>query len=368
MKKIICFISVIIISFSFTGLDINAQDGEFTINADNSQEYFIRAKEILYSEMDNLCDEVTIIFTGKGLDDFTYDLLLKEKIGLEGELITEYMQTAGKDYNALILRGYSISKTVWKNSLSNEKATKLRIVYSFRWDETAEDIQRLDDFSESVIQKLSIENKTPYETVKAIHDFVVSVYSYDTSPVNEIHNPSEMIETKTGVCSAYTRLVYKLLTKAGIESRIVLLDATGKSNGVEECHTWNLVKLNNSWYHMDTTWDDPITAFDTNKIQYDYFLKSDETFLKDHSFTKTPYPAAPEDYKESNLSLPIINIVPEKDDTLKTESVNEIKTKRQTSLNNSLLLLFFSPSAFICSFFVILLTIIFLSLIKSFEK
>ncbi|MBE6903024.1 MAG: hypothetical protein E7480_00245 [Ruminococcaceae bacterium] len=365
MKKFLCFIIVFVLVSS---LNVYAQEeNELTIHADSSQEFISRAKNFIYSQMDNLCTKTTVIFTGKGLEEFTYDQLLKGQTGLESEIITEYMQTEGKDYNALILRQYSISKTVWKNSSSNGKPSKLRIIYSFRWDEEMSDIQKLESFSKSVIEKLSQKNKTQYEMVKAIHDFVVSEYSYDTSSENEIHNPSDLIEQSKGVCSAYTGLIYKLLQEAGIESRIILLDAKGLNGAQNEAHTWNLIKLDNLWYHMDATWDDPITILDSGKIRYDYFLKSDETILKDHSFNKKPYPSALEDYKEKTQSLPIINIVPQKIDTSKTIPLNELKLKTQTSLLNSFLL-FFPPSAFIGFFCVIFLIAMALFLLKLFEQ
>ena len=32
------------------------------------------------------------------------------------------------------------------------------------------------------------------------------------------------------------------------------------------------VKLNDEWYHLDLTWDDPITNTGTDMLLYDYFL------------------------------------------------------------------------------------------------
>ena len=38
-----------------------------------------------------------------------------------------------------------------------------------------------------------------------------------------------------------------------------------------ENHVWNLVYLDGNWYHLDLTWDDPVTENNTN-IRLDNFL------------------------------------------------------------------------------------------------
>ena len=37
-------------------------------------------------------------------------------------------------------------------------------------------------------------------------------------------------------------------------------------------HIWNLVYLNDEWYHLDLTWDDPYTEDSTNIISHNFFL------------------------------------------------------------------------------------------------
>ena len=50
-------------------------------------------------------------------------------------------------------------------------------------------------------------------------------------------------------------------------------------------HIWNLVYLDEKWYHLDLTWDDPIITGGgrvTDTIKYAYFLKGSDEFFKDH--------------------------------------------------------------------------------------
>lgn len=82
-----------------------------------------------------------------------------------------------------------------------------------------------------------------------------------------------------------------LLEAAGVEARYI----SGEAG--DELHAWNLVKLDGEWYHLDTTWNDPVPN-QPGKVRYDYFLASDATLRADHSWEEEKYPVtAFEDYK-----------------------------------------------------------------------
>ncbi len=58
-----------------------------------------------------------------------------------------------------------------------------------------------------------------------------------------------------------------------------------------EEHIWNLVYLNGKWYHLDLTWDDPISDINVNRDTY--FLITTNTLEKindgTHKFDKSIY-------------------------------------------------------------------------------
>lgn len=43
-----------------------------------------------------------------------------------------------------------------------------------------------------------------------------------------------------------------------------------------EKHTWNAVLLDNVWYHLDVTWDDPASSNGLPNLFHNYFLISTE--------------------------------------------------------------------------------------------
>ena len=61
-----------------------------------------------------------------------------------------------------------------------------------------------------------------------------------------------VLKEHKGVCQGYALLALKMLRELGIETLYVVGEVnTGP-------HAWNLVKVDGEWYHLDTTWNDPV--------------------------------------------------------------------------------------------------------------
>lgn len=149
-------------------------------------------------------------------------------------------------------------------------------------------------------------NDSDYFKVKKIHDFIVKKNQYNTGDESNmsggysIYHPSSIIYGQGGVCNAYASLFKLLADGAGLESTIV----TGNSLQNGEDHMWNMVKVDGNYYHIDTTWDDPIIDFNSGEVVnledfviYDYFLKSDQEIQKSRSIDEDENrPRAAESY------------------------------------------------------------------------
>ena len=127
---------------------------------------------------------------------------------------------------------------------------------------------------------------TDYQKILKIHDYLVDNTSYDsTLDKSNIYNLYGALVNKECVCEGYSKAFKYLLDEAGIQNVIVIGKATN-SEGKSENHSWNYVLLNNTWYAVDVTWDDPIIRGGgklTNKSKYKYFLKGSNTMSKDHT-------------------------------------------------------------------------------------
>lgn len=138
------------------------------------------------------------------------------------------------------------------------------------------------------IRKQIIHNKTEndYEDIKMVHDYLVENIEYDTSlQEKNIYNIYGALINGKCVCEGYARAFKYLLDGLGIESTMVIGKGIN-SSGQSENHAWNYVKLENNWYAVDCTWDDPVIiggGYIGNSSKYRYFLKGKEDMEKDHT-------------------------------------------------------------------------------------
>ncbi len=112
-----------------------------------------------------------------------------------------------------------------------------------------------------------------YEKALWFHDWLIYNADYDESML--VHEPEGVLCRASGVCESYA-LAYQMLLDA---ARIPVLYMTGYAGG--ESHAWNLVKLDDEWYHIDCTWDDPKGGGNEG---YGYFGLSDDLMKRDHSW------------------------------------------------------------------------------------
>lgn len=187
---------------------------------------------------------------------------------------------AHDEYTAYIVDSYFYSIRTW-NGVS-------RIKLSLRYRETPAQTAEVDRQVASVIGTLIEPGMNDHQKVKAIHDWIVLRLAYDGALAN--YTAYEALQSGRAVCQGYSLLAYKMLTAAGIPSRI----AEGKAASGD--HAWNLVLLEGKWFHLDTTWDDPVPDVQ-GRVRYDYYLKTGAELRRDHSWTRS-YPAATADYAD----------------------------------------------------------------------
>ena len=119
-----------------------------------------------------------------------------------------------------------------------------------------------------------------------IHYYILNNTEYDhenyingTIP-NISHSSHGSLINGKAVCDGYSKSAKLLFDEVGIESGIIISE--------EMNHSWNYVNIDNKYYHLDITWDDP--APETNRIIYSYFNLSDTEMAKDHIWVSDVYP------------------------------------------------------------------------------
>lgn len=152
---------------------------------------------------------------------------------------------------------------------------------------------------QNIIKSIITNNMNELEKAKAIHDYMVMNidYDYENYRKNTIPDTSRTVvgtlTTKYAVCQGYALTFQALCEAAGLE--VVYVSGTATNIwGITEGHAWNQIKINNKWYNVDVTWDDPLKSsgdsFDNHSnCRYDYFLISDEILYKDHVADNAKY-------------------------------------------------------------------------------
>jgi len=135
-----------------------------------------------------------------------------------------------------------------------------------------------------------LEKESVYDTVKAIHDYIIKQFEYETDKTNENrYSLDSAIRTGKTVCSGYAKYFYSLCKALGINAQFVI----GSAGGTPDDHGWNLVEIAHKWYGVDVTWDDGgKNEKGKNVYYYRYFLIADEDMKKDHSWDESLYPKA----------------------------------------------------------------------------
>lgn len=140
----------------------------------------------------------------------------------------------------------------------------IHITHSYQTD----DINTLNVKVEEIIKELNLNELNTKDKIKVIHDYIINNTKYD---VGRSDNKITTYRSDT----AYGALIEHYAICGGYaDSMKLFLDYLNIPNYKisSENHIWNLVYVNNKWYHLDLTWDDPVTSNGDDVLEYDYFL------------------------------------------------------------------------------------------------
>lgn len=148
--------------------------------------------------------------------------------------------------------------------------------------------------------KLDHTDSDEYTIVKDAHDLVCEKATYGDHLLGHIqynddsqHSYGALCLDEGAVCAAYSKAMIFLCRSAGVDASYI----KGHATVSYEPHGWALVKIEDTWYHSDPTWDD-----DESGISYDYFLLSDKEIEETRTWEHILYPSCPESFDFSNYN------------------------------------------------------------------
>lgn len=197
-----------------------------------------------------------------------------------------------RDYPDFFWCDGAVSSTSYEQGDGKESYTIVSPEYNCSAEEKEIRQQQIDEVTSGVLQGISDE-ASDYEKILYVYEYIVNSVEYDLeAPDNQ--NIYSSLVGKRSVCAGYSKAAQYLLERLGISAIYV----TGMANG-SNSHAWNLVRCGGEYYHVDTTWGDPVyqiaegeEAPQWENISYDYMCCNDEEIYRTHQAdAEYPLPA-----------------------------------------------------------------------------
>lgn len=299
-KRLIRSILVLIISAAAI-LFCFAATPSFAISSDTVYcETEDEAAAELREQMKQRAENVTVTIGLKGRID-QEDL---EK--LIGNLIQKALDHTGKpDEGDYIAFQYASYKGYAHTTFAGFSPAA-EIEYTLTYYDNAGKEAEVDAKVREIIDGLELDEKTDFEKIAAIHDYICDNVEYEMS-----EQGGDIVRTAYGAliegraaCQGYSVSLYRLLLEAGIDNRIIFGQGFA-GDGSSGAHSWNIIELNDEYYNIDVTWDDA-------EHSYEYFMVPAKTGFEDNhvaddsygsNFFSKEYPMSVKAYKEEAVGL-----------------------------------------------------------------
>ena len=147
-----------------------------------------------------------------------------------------------------------------------------------------------------------------WDKEKYVHDFICENIRYDKLKKPYSHEIIGPLGHGVGVCEGIAKSVKILCDALGVWC-VIAICGNNPEKGIKYRHTWNIVRINGQYYHLDATFDNTLgrNEDDSVSIRYDYFNMDDKNIFRDHEPLIAPAPACPDGshsyYREKKLSF-----------------------------------------------------------------
>lgn len=194
----------------------------------------------------------------------------------------DYLETHVKEYETLF---------------TDDGTEDMYYEFTPRYRTSVEQEDELEEYCNQLYADLGLEDKSEYEQVKAIHDYLVKTITYVKSGDKMQYTAYAALIDKKCVCQGYATAFYRLCRMCSIDVVCVR----------SKDHIWNIVKVDGKYYYIDCTYDD---CGEDGEIYYDFFLRGSknagrfeepsdeyktEEFKAKYPLNENDYPERPED-------------------------------------------------------------------------
>ncbi|MDE6847517.1 MAG: hypothetical protein K2J99_17355 [Lachnospiraceae bacterium] len=167
-------------------------------------------------------------------------------------------------------------KSAWSYSqTSSGQIVYVMPTYLAEYDESSS--ARYEEAVQKALESVNDEMNDK-EKALALHDYLAMCCAYENDGQGNYtsYNAYDALVNGVAVCQGYTLAYTELLQRVGIGTSYATSDPMN--------HIWNLIELDNSWYHVDVTWDDPTPDY-TGRVLHNNFLRSNNGITEEGHYS-----------------------------------------------------------------------------------
>lgn len=162
----------------------------------------------------------------------------------------------------------------------NTKGNVTRYEMDIQYAVNATERKELNRQACHIIANLVSPGMTEVQKETVIHDYIVNRAVYGFS--DHCYDAYGALIQKEAVCQGYSRAMILLSSLAGV----YCMEVVGTDQGT--AHSWNIVRLDGEYYHVDVSFDDPIGEVDV--LRHYYFNVTDRDLEGHREWERNAYP------------------------------------------------------------------------------
>ncbi len=293
MKKYISIILIVLLSFCVSSCSSDFYSSEHAISSNRTEKDIVDMSGLVLKNnneyplcrRDYLTDEGKKIYDGlynsvMNFDDYIY--VCKDNV----ENLEDYADKFNTILSYFVLIDHP--EIFWteggfvyvssNKSENNETQLKFQLLFGCK----KEDVKRYNSEINAKVNSIinNCPNKSDFEKVLYVYNWIMNNTIYLDRPMisaskNLDYSIYNLFINGKSNCNGYSKAFSLIMNKLGIPCTI----AVGECND-GGLHGWNIIELDNEYYHLDATWDDKYYKYSfsdsAEHISHAYFCVTDD--------------------------------------------------------------------------------------------
>lgn len=278
-RKIGTFFLIIFLIVSLSGC-LPKFGSESLIEEELQERQIDASEEVLYYGYQSLSKEEKKVYRqiAEGLEQQEVEIRITPLS--EERLMTVFNMVMIDHPEYFWIEGEFQYTTVEDLNENTKTAIQLMPVYTVEKEQTESLKQQIEQQADAWIAEIDA-SFDAYEKIKSVYELLIREVEYDETSLYNQTIQSVFLEKKT-VCMGYAKATQYLLNKMGIFCTLVTGNILDEANS---SHAWNLVRIGENYYYVDTTWGSPGYNAQGDReeaISYSYLCCSDKIISATH--------------------------------------------------------------------------------------